>query len=327
LVAEHVRAALEERFRAGHGRLVAALTRRFGVDRLSLVENAVQEAYVRALERWPDDGMPDQPERWLVRVAHNGVIDSLRRDGPMQPLHPSKDVRVEPPSFERDDELRLMLLCCHPSLSRSAQIALVLNVAAGLSAAQIARAFLSDERTVAQRIVRAKKHVRDGGIQFDVPDGEALAANVEAILDVLYIVSSEGSHPTNDAAAADGFCAEALRLTRVLTEEKRTATPAAFALRALLCFHRSREPARIGEDGSLLLMPEQDRSKWDRALLAEAFWSLDRAARGNELSRFHIEAPLPRATLWPRALRRRIGFASPSCTTCCARARHRSSWM
>jgi RNA polymerase sigma-70 factor (ECF subfamily) len=288
-LAEHVRAALEQRVRAGHGRIVAALTRRFGVDRLSLVENAVQDAYVRALERWPDDGVPDQPERWLIRVAYNAAIDNLRHDAPMRPLQASHDLPVEPPSFERDDELRLMFLCCHPSLSRSAQIALMLNVAAGLTASQIARAFLSDERTVAQRIVRAKKQVRDVGVQFDVPDGETFVAGVAAILDVLYIVFSEGSHPTSDRSV-DGLCVEALRLARILTEEERTATPAAFALRALLCFHSSREPARVGDDGSLLLLPEQDRSRWDHALMAEAYRCLDLAAQGREMSRFHIEA-------------------------------------
>src|SRR5262249_15575205 len=152
-------------------------------------------------------------------------------------------------------------------LSRSAQIALVLSVAVGLTAAQIASAFLSDERTVAQRIVRAKQRVRDAGGHFDVPTGESLSAALAAILDVLYIVFSEGSHPTGHTDPDERVCEEALRLSRVLTEEKRTAKPAAFALRALLCFHSSRQPARTGDDGSLLLMPEQDRSRWDRVLL------------------------------------------------------------
>jgi RNA polymerase sigma-70 factor (ECF subfamily) len=292
LLTEDVRSALEQRFRAGHGRVVAALARRFGVDRIALIENAVQEAYVRALERWPDEGVPERPERWLVRVAHNALIDGLRREWPMRPLEADLDVGVEPPSPESDDELRLMFWCCHPSLSRPAQIALMLNVAAGLTAAQIAAAFFNDERTVAQRIVRAKQRVREVGVRFDLPDGQDLTVRLAAVLDVLYIVFSEGSYPTGVGGEDEGLCPEALRLVRALTEEKRTATPAAFALRALLCFHSSRLPARLGDDGSLLLMPEQDRSKWDRGLMVEAFRSLDLAAGGAEVSRFHVEAAI-----------------------------------
>jgi RNA polymerase sigma-70 factor (ECF subfamily) len=292
VLAEDVGTALEQRFRTGHGRIVAALTRRFGVERMPLVENAVQEAYVRALERWPAEGVPDEPERWLVRVAHNALVDGLRRDAPMQSLEPNDDVSIDPPSLEDDDELRLMFLCCHPALPRAAQIALVLNIAAGLTAAQIAKAFLSDERTVAQRIVRAKQRVREIGMRFDVPEGTALATSVAAILDVLYIVFSEGAHPSGMAATDEGLCKEALRLSRLLTAEKRTATSAAFALRALLCFHSSRLPARTADDGSLLTLPEQDRAKWDRALIAEAFSCLELAGTGTDLSRFHLEAAI-----------------------------------
>src|SRR5262249_47032823 len=157
-------------FRSGHGRVVAALTRRFGVERFPLVENAVQDAYLRALERWPRDGLPDEPERWLVRVAHNALVDALRHERPTEALDTLRDAHVDPPALERDDELRLMFLCCDPALARAAQVALVLNVAFGLGARQIAAAFVSEERTVAQRIVRAKQRLRDEGVRFDVPE-------------------------------------------------------------------------------------------------------------------------------------------------------------
>jgi len=286
-----VRVALDQRFRLGHGRVMAALTRRFGVERFALVENAVQDAYVRALERWPSSGPPDEPERWLVRVAHNALIDTLRREPPLNVLDPGHDLPIEPPAFERDDELRLMFLCCDPVLTRAAQVSLVLNVAFGLSARQIATAFVSDERTVAQRIVRAKQRLRDEGVRFDLPEGIALPAREAAMLDVLYVVFSEGYNPTNATEALDvGLCNEALRLVRLLTATPRTAVPAAFALQALLCFHASRVPARLADDGSLLLMPEQDRTRWDGELMTEAFSCLSRAGSGDELSRFHVEA-------------------------------------
>ena len=308
--AEDVRAALEARFRAGHGRVIAALTRRFGVERFALIENAVQDAYVRALDRWPRDGTPDEPERWLVRVAHNALVDVLRREPRTEELDAALQARVDPPALETDDELRLMFLCCHPVLPRAGQVALVLNVAFGLGAPQIAKAFLTDERTVAQRIVRAKQRLRDEGIRFDIPGAVALPARLGVILDVLYIVFSEGYNPTFDDAALDaGLCRESLRLVRLLTEARLTCTASANALRALLCLHASRLPARLADDGSLLLMPEQDRARWDRTLMDEGFRCLDAAASGEELSRFHVEAAIAAChsmgstyatTDWPR---------------------------
>jgi RNA polymerase sigma-70 factor, ECF subfamily len=291
-ITEDIRVALEQRFRSGHGRVVAALTRRFGVHRFALIENAVQDAYVRALERW-QDGPPQELEHWLVRVAHNGMVDALRRELPTTALDAGQAAHADPPSLDSDDELRLMFLCCDPVLTRAAQVALVLNVAFGLSARQVATAFVSDERTVAQRIVRAKQRLRDEGVRFDLPEAEALPARLASMLDVLYIVFSEGYTPTDeDVAFVPGLCNEALRLVRLLTEKKLTAVPAAFALHALLSFHASRMPARLADDGSLLLMAEQDRARWDGALIDEAFQSLNLAGIGQELTRFHIEAAI-----------------------------------
>src|SRR5437773_9052793 len=170
---------------------MAALTRRFGVQRFAFIENAVQDAYVRALERWPSEGTPAEPERWLVRAAHNAMIDALRREAPMRPLDRSHEVPVDPPTLDSDDELRLMFLCSDPELTRAAQIALMLNVTFGLTAGQIATAFLTDERSVSQRLVRAKKRLRDEGVAFDVPKAHALPGRLAAILVVLYIDLSE----------------------------------------------------------------------------------------------------------------------------------------
>src|SRR4029077_17906776 len=172
--ADDVIVALDQRFRGCHGRIVAALTRRFGVERFALIENAVQDAYVRALERWPHEGTPPEPENWLVRVANTARIDALRREARMRRLDASHDVSVDPPSLDRDDELRLMFLCCDPALTRAAQIALMLNATFRMTAGQMHASFAPDGRPVAQRLVRAKKRLRDEGVQFDVPEANAL---------------------------------------------------------------------------------------------------------------------------------------------------------
>jgi RNA polymerase sigma-70 factor (ECF subfamily) len=269
---------------------VAALARRFGAGELTLIENALQEAGLRALERWHDGEVPRDPEGWLLRVAHNAVADALRRERRLVALGVEHEGSVDPPAPEIDDELRLVFLACHPVLPRAAQIALTLNVAYGLTASRIAPLFLSDPRAVAQRLVRAKQRLREEGVPFDLPEAAELPARLEAILDVIYQLFTLG----HEAAEGDGFddeiCAESLRLSRLLTSAPRTATPAARALHALLCFQAARAPARRAEDGSLLLLQEQDRARWDGALLTEGFVALGQAAEGRSISRFHVEA-------------------------------------
>ncbi len=283
--------ALERAFRASHGRLIAALTRRFGVSQLAVVENAVQEAGLRALERWEGDAGSGELEGWLLRVAHNLVIDGHRRDRRNVPVLEHHLGEGAPPGPELDDELRLVFLSCHPSLPRAAQIALTLRIAYGFSTAQIARAFLSDERTIAQRIVRAKQRLRDDDVRFELPERDEVPSRLEPILDVLYQLFTEGYSTTDsDTGIDDSLCAESLRLVRLLTDDERWTTPAAEALRALACFHVARAPARTADDGSLVLLHEQDRSEWDRELLEEGFVFLGRSARGAEVSRFHVEA-------------------------------------
>jgi RNA polymerase sigma-70 factor (ECF subfamily) len=291
--------------------VVAALTRRFGPRRLEDVENAAQEAYLRALERWRDGAIPASPERWLVQVAHHALVDALRRARRLEAVDEA-DAPVEPPTLEVDDELRLLFLCCHPVLPRAAQVALTLHVACGLSARQIARAFLCDERTLAQRLVRARARLREEGPRFELPDDPVLPARLEQVLEVLYLSFTEGYHPTEGDEAMDpAICGEALRLLRLLTGSPRTATPSAFALRALCCLHLARAPARLADDGSLLLLPEQDRARWDGALVAEGMAALARAGQGRALTRYHVEAgiaachaaaPAWASTDWPRIL-------------------------
>jgi len=283
--------AIERGFRVAHGRLMAALIRRFGVDQLALVESAVQEAGLRALERWNDDSGDATLEGWLLRVAHNGVVDALRRERKNVPLTEQHVGVAEPCALRLDDELCLIFLSCHPALPRAAQIALTLRVGYGFSTAQIARAFLTDERAIAQRIVRAKQRLRDEGTRFELPEPDEVPSRLRPILDVLYQVFTEGYATTDsEAGIDDALCNESLRLVRLLTDDQRWTSPAAEALRSLFCFHIARTNARQAEDGSLVLLHEQDRAQWDAALLEEGFIFLARSARGEDVSRFHLEA-------------------------------------
>jgi len=255
----------------------------------------VQEAGLRALERWsgPAEGQPDDAalERWLVRVAHNALVDELRRDRRHAPLSERPDESAAPPEPALDDELCSIFMCCHPSQSRAAQIALTLRIVYGFDTAQIARAFLSDERSIAQRIVRAKQRLRDAGTRFELPEQSEIGARLAPILDVLYQLFTEGYAATAaDTGTDEALCAESLRLARLLTDDARWTSPSGEALRALFCFHLARSAARHADDGSLLLLHEQDRTRWDPELLAEGFGHLGQSARGDEVSRFHLEA-------------------------------------
>lgn len=306
-------AAIGRIFRAAHGRLIAALVRRFGVERLALAESAMQEAGLRALERYPDEPQSLRLEGWLLRVAHNVVVDELRAERRHVELAQEDAGTSEPSRVELDDELRLIFLCCHPALPRAAQIALTLRIAFGFETPQIARAFLADERTIAQRIVRAKQRLRDQNTPFELPEPSELPERLAPILDVLYQLFNEGYATTDSESGIDeALCSDSLRLVRLLTDDVRSTTPAAEALRALFCFHVARAPARHAEDGGLLLLHEQDREKWDRVLFAEAFTYLGRSARGSELTHFHLEAaiaachaqaPSYTATDWAEILR------------------------
>jgi RNA polymerase sigma-70 factor (ECF subfamily) len=309
-----VRQFLEAVVRVHHAQIIAALTRRFGAAHLDLVEDAVQTALVRALERWRgQDGVtPQRVDGWLLRVAHNNVVDALRRVARVEVIAPEYNADADVPLPGVDDELALMFLCCHPSLPRAAQLALTLRIACGLTSRQIAQAFLSNETTVAQRLVRAKQRLRELDEGFEVPDPEHLPARLESLLEVLYLMFSEGYTPADsDVAIREELCREALRLSRLLTDSPRTDTPAAEALRALFCFQSARAQSRRADDDSLLLLLEQDRSQWDRDLITEGFSALQRAGRGDALSRFHLEAgiaachaaaPTYRATDWTEIL-------------------------
>ena len=274
-----------------HRAIVAALLARFGPRELDRIESGVAEASLRAIERWPQSGVPSDPEGWLVRTAHNAIVDELRRDARLTAWSPAAHDRIASAPTTVDDELAVAFLCAHPSLPRAAQIALTLKIAFGLSVPAIARAFLADERAIAQRIVRSKQKLRDENVRFELPDESELPTRLDAILDVLHVALAEAQAPTEGAIAVDAELAgDALRLARLLAESRRTSSPTVHAFHAIACFHVARAPARLADDGSLLLLPEQDRTRWDRDRIAEGFAALERAGRGDRITRFHLEA-------------------------------------
>jgi RNA polymerase sigma-70 factor (ECF subfamily) len=273
---------VEATFREEWPRAVAILTRVLGD--LALAEDAVQDAFARALERWPRDGVPRSPGAWIVTTARNGAIDRLRRERTFarkaELLARLEDVPVEEDadvSAIPDERLALLFTCCHPALGVEARVALTLREVAGLATPEIARAFLTSERTLAQRLVRAKRRVRETGIPFRVPPDHLLPERLPDVLRVLYLVFNEGYAATaGDALVRHDLCREAIRLAKLLCVLMPD-EPEALGLLALLLLQDSRRAARTAEDGELVLLADQDRSLWDRAAIEEGLRVLGRA--------------------------------------------------
>jgi RNA polymerase sigma factor (sigma-70 family) len=283
-------AGLEEHlFRREHARIVAALTRRFG---LALAEDVAQDAYCRALEVWRIHGIPDNPAAWLTTTAKRRAIDLLRHDATAQRLAPELDETIElafEPSAIRDEQLRMMFACCQPRLAEEVQVALVLNILCGFGAAEIAGAFLASRAAIEKRIARGKHELATDRDALELAAGE-VPERVATVQRALYLLFSEGYHGT-DAVRAE-LCAEAIRLVALLAELPAAATPTTHALAALMCLHAARLPARVDADGELNAFADQDRSRWDRALVAEGLAHLERSATGTALTAYHVEAAI-----------------------------------
>jgi RNA polymerase sigma-70 factor, ECF subfamily len=257
---------------------VAVLARAFGdLDR---AEEAVQDAFVVALERWPRDGVPANPAAWIATTARNKAIDRLRSERRRAALAPAALARIEalePETSIPDERLELIFACCHPALAPESRVALTLRALGGLSTREVARAFLVSEDAMAQRLQRAKRKLRDAGIHFELPREEDLPARRSSVLATLYLVFSEGYAATaGDALVRRDLCAEAIRLTRVLCA-LMPREPEALALLALMLLHDSRRDARVDDAGEIVLLDDQDRSHWDHAEIAEGGGLVERA--------------------------------------------------
>jgi RNA polymerase sigma factor (sigma-70 family) len=292
-------------FRREAGRMVAALTRIFGVHNLALVEDVVQDAFCRAFEVWPFRGVPENPSAWLMATAKNRAIDVLRRERTARTFAPELGRLLESewtlvPVVEelfgayavKDDLLRMMFSCCHPRLPEEAQVALVLHILCGFGVSEIAAAFLGTAAATQKRISRAKKVLSGSKRLFDLTDAD-FSARLTVVHRALYLLFNEGYHGASaESAVRVELCREALRLVALLVEHPCASTPATHALAALMCLHAARLPARVDRSWNLSSLFDQDRSHWDPALVAEGQRLLDLSATGSELTEYHVEAAI-----------------------------------
>lgn len=309
---------VEHFFRHESGRLMAGLVRRFGIRQLEVLEDAVQTALVRAMQSWPGQGIPPQPERWLSRVATNAAIDSLRRAARQaQSIEPqieqladgSLSHAADAPAIE-DDSLRLLFCCCDPSISLEAQLAVALKLVCGFGVGEIAKALLVSDAAIQKRLTRAKETLKLRGPELFQRPAAELIEHQPAVLAILYLLFNEGYHSSSpEVAIRRDLCAEAIRQVSLLAAHPLFGSTAAEALLALMLLHAARLEHRESASGELLLLEDQDRSRWDSQLIADGLAWLARSARGSQLSAYHLEAAIAAehvqaesfaATNWPR---------------------------
>ena len=320
---EPVRPLVEHLFRHQSGQMLATLARVFGLQDLDLAEEAVQEAMLQALRKWPFHGIPTNPQGWLAEVARNKALDLLRR----RSLERRHEGEVEKRWLEReaaltlcpigadvdDDQLAMMFACCHPALTPEARVALTLKAVGGFSAAEIGRAFLVEEATMRFCcLVRAKRQIQELGIPLKIPTAEEFPDRLDSVLQVVYLLFNEGylSYQGEDLVRQE-LCGEAIRLGELLLARPDIARPKVHALFALMCLQAARLPARLDSQGEMLLLADQDRSLWNGELLGRGLRHLEQAAEGDELSPYHLQAgiaalhavaPSYETTDWPRLL-------------------------
>ncbi len=295
---------LDQLARRERGRLIANLVHRLGADRLELAEDMVQEAVLAAMSSWPYRGMPDNPAAWLSRVAQNKAIDRLRREGKEELFDEAHDPRGIASANEEvssslsnpclsDPELKLMFLCCHSSLGEQDRLMLTLKIVSGFTAHEIASIFLMSEQAVAQRLARAKRKLRAGGVLGQDISRFEIKARTSTVLKVIYLMYSAGYAPRwGNRLVLKDVAFEALRLAETLTADHETETAEAHALFAVLAFQSSRFNTRADDDDKLLLLKDQNREAWDKELIYRALTHMTKAQATHTLSRYHIEAAI-----------------------------------
>ena len=293
---------VEHLFRHEAGKMVATLTRIFGIEHLSLAEDVVQEALARALQTWPFYGVPKNPSAWIMRASRNLALDVVRRRKVFQNkqaeiirLMDRQSVAPDEAIFSEDeisdDRLRLMFVCCHPAIPADAQAALALKTLGGFGVREISRAFLTSDAAIAKRLTRAKQKIREAQIPFEIPAGEELAPRLESVLQSLYLLFNEGyKASTGDNLVREELCDEAIRLAELLVQHRAGNQPKTHALLALMLLNAARFPTRLDSEGNLLRLKEQDRARWDQTMIARGMFHFAQSAAGDELSEYHLQA-------------------------------------
>jgi RNA polymerase sigma factor (sigma-70 family) len=300
------RESIDHLFRREAGRMIASLTRVFGVHNLALAEDVVQDALCRALEVWKLRGMPENPSAWLMTTAKNRAVDVLRRERRARAFAPELERLLESewtftPTIEealgphaiRDDELRMMFSCVNPRLPEESQVALILHILCGFSISEIANAFLSSTAAIEKRITRGKKVLSGSKRLFELSESEDFQARLSAIHRALYLLFNEGYHGScTEKVVRVELCREAMRLAAQLSDHPLASNPSTRALLALMCLHAARLPTRVDESGSLSLLTDQDRSQWNHELIVQGQTLLELSATGEKLSEYHVEAAI-----------------------------------
>ena len=293
-------------FRHESGRMVAALTRIFGIHNLSLAEDVVQEAFLKACQEWRLNPIPPNPSAWLLLTARNRAIDAIRRN--RHQIAFSEDIThllnseftaagtVDEMFLDdevADSQLRMIFTCCHPSLPPEMRIPLTLRTLSGFGIQEIASALLSSKETITKRLYRARQCISEQGIRFEIPAGDDLAERLDTVYTVLYLLFNEGYNSGRaDELIRKDLCLEAMRLCLLLSQHRIGDHPRTYALLSLMCFHASRFDSRITGDNEIVLLQDQDRSAWDRELIRRGEYYLGRAAEGDDVSQYHLEAAI-----------------------------------
>lgn len=303
---DNINQLVDHLFRHESGKMIAVLSRLLGLQNLETAQDIVQDTLLQAMHSWRYNTVPDNPRAWLHRVAKNKAIDFLRREKKFRELSPDytyllqsewtlsptlHDMFLEPGI--QDSQLRMMFACCHPSILPESQIALILKTLCGLSVQEIANAFLTQEDTISKRIYRAKEKIKSEKIELEMPQAAELAGRIDAVLKSLYLLFNEGYNSSQpEKLIREDLCEEAMRLAYLLTEHSLTAYPRCKALLSLMCFQSSRLSARLDDNNNIILLKQQDRSKWHRPLIKKGFEYLDASVEPFEVSTYHLEAAI-----------------------------------
>ena len=298
------RQLVDHLFRNEAGKMIAVLTRVFGIHNLELVEDTVQETFLKALQVWKFGQLPDNPSAWLMRVARNQAINLVRRQQKLLVLSEELASMIQSEAEQRihqfflateiaDSQLSMIFACCHPDLNPKDQVALTLQTVSGFGMQEIAKALVSNEAAIQKRLHRAKEYIKKRSIRFEIPVGDALQGRLETVYTVLYLLFNEGYHSVKaDKLIRYDLCGEAIRLCKLLSEHQVGSRPSTFALLSLMCFQASRFDSRVGDDNAIILLEHQDRGKWNKDLIQMGYYYLNKAASGDHLSIYHLEAAI-----------------------------------